>query len=263
MYDYGARHYDASLGRWFAIDNLADTGHSISMTPYHYAANNPILYLDADGNDWWDAIVGTAIGVATNIVPGSTALRNTYTPTDASDYNSALRNTDAAAVVVGQSMVNGGGAAAVTGTAVAVAGGTLSLTGVGATVGAPAAVAGLTVAKAGVVTAVGGAVLMTNASANTSAGYSYDGDNQGSGKGRGSNNRKPDSKAKEDHSVSNDRGNTTYKQNDKNPSGFDEVKRTDVKGKSHTNRDGTKVNVPHTHTRGNKDVRPAIKGEDY
>jgi len=39
----------------------------------------------------------------------------------------------------------------------------------------------------------------------------------------------------------NNSGNTTYKRNDKNPTGYDEVKRVDTKGKPHTNRDGTKV----------------------
>ena len=41
------------------------------------------------------------------------------------------------------------------------------------------------------------------------------------------------------------------------------VKRVDVQGSTHTNRDGTKVKTPHIHTKGSKDVRPAIKGEDY
>lgn len=53
------------------------------------------------------------------------------------------------------------------------------------------------------------------------------------------------------------------KKNDKNPSCFDEVKRTDVKGGTHTNRDKTKVPTPHVHTKGSKDVRPAQKGKDY
>lgn len=40
--------------------------------------------------------------------------------------------------------------------------------------------------------------------------------------------------SKENHSVFNDRRNSACNQNDRNPSGFDEVRRTDVKGKAHT-----------------------------
>ncbi|MDD2793082.1 MAG: hypothetical protein PHD73_07880, partial [Sediminibacterium sp.] len=79
-------------------------------------------------------------------------------------------------------------------------------------------------------------------------------DNQGSGEGRGKNNRKPDSEATGDHSVSNDRGSTTYEKNDRNPSGFQEVKRVDTKGKADNN-----VSTPHVHEGGK--VRPA-KSDD-
>ena len=54
MYDYGARHYDPSLGRWFVVDPLADVEHSISINPYHYVANNPISNIDPNGMDWWN-----------------------------------------------------------------------------------------------------------------------------------------------------------------------------------------------------------------
>jgi RHS repeat-associated protein len=54
-YDYfGARYYDARIGRFLTLDPLAGNLGMSSLSPYHYSYNNPLRFIDPKGLSGYD-----------------------------------------------------------------------------------------------------------------------------------------------------------------------------------------------------------------
>ena len=47
--DFGDRGYDTRRGQWWSVD--AKAGKYPSISPYAFCLNNPIVFIDPDGND--------------------------------------------------------------------------------------------------------------------------------------------------------------------------------------------------------------------
>jgi len=50
-YYFGARYYDADVGRWWSVDPLA--GKYPGYSPFNYALNNPYKFVDINGLQPW------------------------------------------------------------------------------------------------------------------------------------------------------------------------------------------------------------------
>ena len=58
--DYGARMYDRGVGRWFGMDILSE--NYLECSPYHFSGNNPVVFVDDTGMDYWSTNDPSLIG---------------------------------------------------------------------------------------------------------------------------------------------------------------------------------------------------------
>ncbi|MEM8899147.1 MAG: RHS repeat-associated core domain-containing protein, partial [Bacteroidota bacterium] len=113
LYDYGARMYDPSLGRFTGVDALAEAQEQLYLTPYNYTWNNPINLTDPDGNIPIPALVLKGL-IEGGIELGTQLIVNTAVHDG--DINEAFRSVDwvdvGIATVAGMAPTPGSGKAA-------------------------------------------------------------------------------------------------------------------------------------------------------
>ena len=270
-YDYGARFYDSATSRWFSVDAFAEKYYSES--PYIYALNNPVLYVDPDGNQVEMCCDGL-YGFISQIYNNATGRKRDYS-NESQEFRNGVTSGDYASIAGGSLLAAKGlidmdaGGAAMGGALMAV----VDSGGAATEVAAPVFIAGGLTFLVGMLEVKAGTNMYMNAMSNITENSSSSGDSSSSsssqktGDGRGSNNRTADPDAVGDHTVVNENGSTTYKVNQNNPNknnnglGFETEKRVDYKGASDVDKKtGNTVPTPHVHENGS--VRPAIPGQD-
>ena len=155
LYYYGARYYDPRLSLWISTDALKEKTPNVS--PYIYTDNNPIIYIDPDGNFRWKALAEASRkwynlwhkNKASEVIEN----RDTKNPSLRYSYQVCSYENGEFVVTlhykVGKEFVN---AAQNVGDAAAIAGYALTLSVAGAEVGVPLAGIGNTISGAAGIT---------------------------------------------------------------------------------------------------------------
>ncbi|NOQ27735.1 MAG: hypothetical protein GQ564_20420 [Bacteroidales bacterium] len=73
LYYYGARYYDPKISMWYGVDRMAEKYAAFS--PYTYCLNNPIIFIDPDGNEVGVAYLSAKHQVSLNNILSTSAGR--------------------------------------------------------------------------------------------------------------------------------------------------------------------------------------------
>lgn len=77
LYNYHARFYDPSIGRFYQIDPAEQY-----YSPYKYAGNSPVMMVDPDGKFGLEILIPLIIGAIAGAYMGGAAANNEFNPVD-------------------------------------------------------------------------------------------------------------------------------------------------------------------------------------
>jgi len=239
VYDYGARFYDPATGRWYSVDQMAEKYYDSSS--YIYTLNNPVIYVDPDGNEvemCCDGLKGFLLGTVDNIA--GTNLRNKYSSGTQSYRNgvSAANGTSLAVgsilTVKGMTDIGAGTTGLTTSGAVTLATGGLSVEVTGPSAAASTGLIGIGMAETAL-----GVNILSNTSKNMKDDAASNGSNTSS--------KTVKEQASELKKANGDKNSVTVKSSNGQT-------RYDLDGKSHGG-----VDTPHKQTYKNNVVNGEVK----
>ncbi|PWW15290.1 RHS repeat-associated core domain-containing protein, partial [Chryseobacterium sp. AG844] len=164
--DFGGRMYMPDIDRWFSPDPLSEEFEDWS--PYSYVFNNPVRYVDPDGNAPIDVVgeegccqqmKGFALTMVDNVIGSN--LRNKY-GSKTQEYINGVNSGHGASMVLAALMATDGITSIGGGTGGLAASAAASSTGVGAIAGGPGAALSSGLILKGTLEVAGAAVITSN-----------------------------------------------------------------------------------------------------